>query len=116
MAGAALELYSGDFEDDRQSADLLGYRLGGSHIVVGWCGLLRRGALMNIKEFGALKLGDKIENPSTGGIGMGEVVETTDSGVRVVWGDRHERETKFFYSVVGTSWMNWILVRPADKV
>ena len=61
---------------------------------------------MNIKEFGALKIGDKIENPSSGS-GVGEVVETTDSGVRVVWGGRHEHETKFFYSVVGTSWMNW---------
>lgn len=62
---------------------------------------------MNLKEFSALKKGDKIENPSTGSPGSGEIVETTDSGVRVVWGPRHDRETRFFYSVVGTSWMNW---------
>ena len=62
---------------------------------------------MNIKEFAALKVGSKIENPSTGG-GVGEVVEATDSGVRVVRGERHERETKFFYSVMGTAWMNWV--------
>jgi hypothetical protein len=62
---------------------------------------------MNIKEFSALKVGDKIENqlnviPSTG-----EVIETTSSGVRVVWGRRHDREMKFFYSVVGTAWTQW---------
>lgn len=60
---------------------------------------------MNIKEFAALKAGDKIENVFSHSVG--EVVEATDSGVRVVWGSRHEHETRFFYSVVGTSWMNW---------
>jgi len=24
-----------------------------------------------------------------------------------VWGPRHDRETQFFYSVVGTTWMQW---------
>lgn len=62
---------------------------------------------MNLQEFSALKVGDKIENPSVGGGGVGEVVETTSSGVRVVWGERHDRETRFFYSVVSTAWMNW---------
>jgi hypothetical protein len=62
---------------------------------------------MNIKEFGALKVGDKIENPASMVASQGEVVECTSSGVRVVWGPRHDRETKFFYSVVGTAWMNW---------
>lgn len=62
---------------------------------------------MNLQEFAALKPGDKIENPSTGGVGTGEITETTSSGVRVVWGNRHPRETPFFYSAVGTSWMNW---------
>lgn len=61
---------------------------------------------MNLKEFAALAVGDKIENPATGS-GSGEVVEATDSGVRVVWGQRGEHEHKFFYSVVGTAWMNW---------
>ncbi len=62
---------------------------------------------MNLQEFGALKVGDKIENNATGGVGHGEIVECTSSGVRVVWGKRHEKETTFFYSVVGTAWMNW---------
>lgn len=62
---------------------------------------------MTLKEFAALKPGSKIENPSTGS--NGEVVEATDSGVRVVWGDRHAHETRFFYSVVGTTWMNWVI-------
>lgn len=64
---------------------------------------------MNIKEFSALKVGDKIENPSAGS-GTGVIVETTDNGVRVVWGERQERETRFFYNVVGTAWMNWVKV------
>ena len=61
---------------------------------------------MNIKEFGELKVGDKIENPTIGP-DHGEVVECTSSGVRIVWGPRHDREMKFFYSVVGTAWMQW---------
>ena len=65
---------------------------------------------MNIKEFAALKVGDKIENAAHGGASIGEIVEATDSGVRVVWGPRHDREHKFFYSVVGTSWLEWIKV------
>jgi len=64
---------------------------------------------MNIKEFAALKVGDKIKNPS-GGDSVGEIVETTDSGVRVVWGARGEHEHKFFYSSLTTAWMNWVKV------
>lgn len=60
---------------------------------------------MNLHEFSALKVGDKIENASTGN--TGEVTETTSSGVRVVWGPRHEHETRFFYSVQTTAWMSW---------
>lgn len=67
------------------------------------------GAVMNIKEFAALKVGDKIENPAMG-LGRGEVIECTSSGVHVVWGPRHDRETKFFYSVVGTAWTQWSIV------
>ena len=62
---------------------------------------------MNIKEFAALKVGDKIENLAFAYGSRGEVVETASNGVRVVWGPRHDRETRFFYSVVGTSWMQW---------
>lgn len=61
---------------------------------------------MNLQEFSALKIGDKIQNLSLGG-GTGEVVETTDSGVRVVWGEVTPNATRFFFSVVGTSWMHW---------
>jgi hypothetical protein len=61
---------------------------------------------MNIKEFGALKAGDHVENGMNNNC-RGEVIETTDSGVRVVWGPRHDRETKFFYSVQSTAWMHW---------
>jgi hypothetical protein len=64
---------------------------------------------MNLKEFAALKVGNKIENPAASGTGYGEITETTPSGVRVAWGPRHSRETQFFYSVVGTAWMNWII-------
>lgn len=62
---------------------------------------------MNLKEFSELKAGDKIENRAVGGVGHGEIVECTASGVRVVWGRRFDKETKFFYSVVGTAWMQW---------
>ena len=62
---------------------------------------------MNLQEFSALKVGDKIENPADGGASRGEVVETTISGVRIVWGPRHDREMKFFYPVVSSAWMQW---------
>lgn len=62
---------------------------------------------MNVREFAALKPGDKVNNPAAGG-GTGEIVEATNSGVRVVWGTRHEHETRFFYSIVGTAWMSWM--------
>lgn len=67
---------------------------------------------MNITEFAALKVGDKVQNLALGGSGAGEVVETTESGVRVVWGARHDRETRFFYSGVGTAWFHWSKVEP----
>lgn len=62
---------------------------------------------MDLKEFAALKVGDAITNPMGGGDVRGTVVEATDSGVRVVWGERQERETRFFYSVNTTAWMHW---------
>jgi hypothetical protein len=62
---------------------------------------------VKLQEFSALKIGDKIENPADGGFSQGEIVETTPSGVRVVWGPRHDHEMKFFYSVLSTAWMSW---------
>jgi hypothetical protein len=69
---------------------------------------------VNLKEFSALKEGDKVENHAVGGVGHGEIVECTASGVRVAWGDRHERETRFFYSVVGTAWTHWNKINVVD--
>lgn len=59
---------------------------------------------MNISEFSALKVGDKVENVFSHS--TGEVVETTDSGVRVRWG-AIPGAMPFFYSVVSTSWFHW---------
>lgn len=64
---------------------------------------------MNMQEFAALKVGDKIENPMNGS--TGEVTATSDGGVRVVWGRRMFAQaapsTSFFYSVQSTAWMHW---------
>lgn len=60
---------------------------------------------MNLEEFAALKPGDKIENGTNNS--PGEVVEANASGVRLVWGPRSDRETRFFYSVQSTAWMQW---------
>lgn len=62
---------------------------------------------MNLEQFSALKLGDKITNPMNDGDVRGEVVEKLKSGVYVVWGERRVRETRFYYSVVSTAWMCW---------
>lgn len=63
---------------------------------------------MNINEFAALKVGDKIECPMNNVSGsVGEVAEVTDTGIRVVWGSRHANETRFYYSVNSTAWMHW---------
>lgn len=60
---------------------------------------------MNLKEFAALQVGDKIENwfPSRS---VGEIVETTASGVRLRW---EGNEQSFFFSVNSTAWMHWRL-------
>lgn len=58
---------------------------------------------MNIREFAALKVGDKIMNPMNHG-NVAEVVETSDSGVRICW---QGSQTRFFYSVNSTAWMHW---------
>ena len=71
---------------------------------------------MNIKEFAALKVGDKIDNPATGS--HGEVVELKDTGVYVVWRALAAADAmtgtqamRFFYPSNGTAWMNWTAVK-----
>lgn len=61
---------------------------------------------MNLQQFAALKVGDKIENAFTGGVGT--VTEVTEGGVRVRWGlvDGSSGVT-YFFSVNSTAWMHW---------
>ena len=61
---------------------------------------------MNLQEFAALKVGDEVKSLMAGPA-VGTVTAVKENGVTVVWGDRHERETPFFYSVNSTSWMHW---------
>lgn len=68
---------------------------------------------MNLQEFAALAVGDKIENNAFGQSGEGEVVAVEASGVRVVWGPVTPNATRFFYSVQSTAWMHWS--RPDDE-
>jgi hypothetical protein len=61
---------------------------------------------MNTQEFAALKIGDKIENPMTHNHGV--VTETTDTGVRVRWGDGSPgNNVSFMYPLQSTAWMHW---------
>jgi hypothetical protein len=61
---------------------------------------------MTFKEFAALKLGDKIDNPMTQS--QGEVVEVNDKGVRVRWGTgKPGKDVTFQYPVNSTAWMHW---------
>lgn len=61
---------------------------------------------MNMKEFAALKVGDKVDNLMLG-TSTGEIVVVEDEGVRVVWGPRNPLETRFFYHVNSTAWKHW---------
>lgn len=61
---------------------------------------------MNIEEFAALKVGDKITNPMNPGA-AGEVASVEAGGLRIVWGERGPNETRFYYSVNTTAWMHW---------
>lgn len=63
---------------------------------------------MNLKEFAALKAGDKIENHMASS--RGEVVEVTDAGVLVRW---HEGTAPRTYGVNTTAWMHWSKAEPA---
>ena len=59
---------------------------------------------MNIQEFAALKVGDKIDNHLSSS--RGTVVEVNERGVRVRWGTVGG-VVSFFYSVQGTIWFHW---------
>lgn len=60
---------------------------------------------MNLQEFAALKVGDKIENHLSQS--SGEVTEVTKYGVRVRWGTLESGIVTFLYSVQGTTWFHW---------
>jgi hypothetical protein len=57
---------------------------------------------MNLQEFAALRVGDKISNPMSQS--TGEIVDTTDAGVYVRWGTAVQ---PFFFNVRSTAWMHW---------
>ena len=59
---------------------------------------------MNITEFAALKVGDKMEIPANGSRGV--VTATDDTGVKVVWGSV-PGSVEFRYPVNSTAWMQW---------
>lgn len=60
---------------------------------------------MNLQEFAALKVGDKIDVPMLGN-SKGVVSEVTAAGVRVAWEGGRSAVT-FMYTVSSTSWMHW---------
>jgi preprotein translocase subunit YajC len=57
---------------------------------------------MTLSEFAALKPGDKIELPMSGG--QGTVNEVKKDGVMVTWGSSI---ISWHYSVASTAWMHW---------
>ena len=63
---------------------------------------------MNIKEFAALKAGDRIENPMAGTAGI--VTEIDGPGVTVRWEGIGSAPATMarYYSVVTTAWMHWV--------
>lgn len=58
---------------------------------------------MNISEFAALKVGDKIQNLALGSH-VGIISERTDSGVKVKWPPSSQ---EYFFSATGTAWFQW---------
>jgi hypothetical protein len=60
---------------------------------------------MNLQEFAALKVGDKIENHLSQSSGV--VTEVKPGGVHVRWGVQENNVVSFFYSVQGTIWFHW---------
>lgn len=65
---------------------------------------------MNLQEFAALKVGDKIENPMLNS--MGTVSEVTKQGVRIAWEGSRSAIT-FQYTVQNTSWFHWSKIAEA---
>lgn len=63
---------------------------------------------MNLKEFAALKVGDKIDNLFAGS--HGEVVEVTSTTVLVRW---HKGTAPRTYGANTTAWMHWDKAEPA---
>jgi hypothetical protein len=63
---------------------------------------------MNIQQFAALKVGDKVDNPMNGS--RGEVTKVQERGVSVAWGGN---ALDFYYPVEGNTWLHWELV-PAE--
>lgn len=60
---------------------------------------------MNLKEFAALKKGDKIENPMSQS--AGEVADVTPLGVKLRWNGGDPSAITFTYTVNSTAWFHW---------
>jgi hypothetical protein len=60
---------------------------------------------MNVQEFAALKVGDKIDNAMSSS--QGEVTEVNAQGVRVRWGLGNTGAITFLYTVQSTAWFHW---------
>lgn len=71
---------------------------------------------MNINEFAALQVGDRVENPMSKSAGeVTEVIKRSGAfaGVRVRWGDGTPRhDVSFTYTVDMTTWFHWSKVEP----
>lgn len=67
---------------------------------------------MNLSEFNALVVGDKVENAMTRGEGTISGIRETRTGhiVSVKWGGTIE----FSYPVHSTAWYHWNKVEPVD--
>lgn len=68
---------------------------------------------MNVQEFAALKVGDRIENHLSQSSGV--VTEVGKMGVHVRWGVQAGNVVSFFYSVQGTIWFHWSKAEPETE-
>jgi hypothetical protein len=66
---------------------------------------------MNIKEFAALKVGDRIANPMAGTAGT--VTDTDEGGITVRW-DGTDNSLTRYYGAVTTAWMHWAVSSKAE--